>query len=163
MLLPGKFVTACVALGGFGVLSSGLLQTPPAIHGAAPASLTVQSSGVSSVSSYIASICHQADTQLTPQIASLAHTSEAFIGKNATTARLQFEGMANSVSGRMSLAAWLPQGATFWWSGNTQTAIQNANSQAANAAGKIPAVRAVRANIDHLSSLHPALSLTHGF
>jgi hypothetical protein len=68
--------------------------------------------------------------------------------------------MGNAVIARLSLDAWLPVNK----SGRPQIDLQATTSQTRAFASKLPVTKAVQGQVDRLSDLKPALSLSpYGF
>ena len=154
MLITGKLV--CVSIGALTLAGSALLKMPgPTGHGllAGPGNEVSQSA-----SSEIGAIYREASAEISPRIQSLPDTASAFVRSNATTARLQFEGMANAFPSLSAAAASLPGTATYLMKGGVPVVIQDSSSEANRLADKMPVVKAWKSNIEHLANLHPALS-----
>jgi hypothetical protein len=154
MLTSGKFVTGCFGFGVLAFMGTALLQLPVSEH----ASVAQASPTVDSTLAQADAVGRQASEAIKPRLATLANATAAFVGKNETTARLQFAGMANSLSAHTSLAAWLPGLVSDMIGTDAQVAAQAAGDHAINLAGQIPAVKSVKTDISHLAAIHPALS-----
>jgi hypothetical protein len=77
--------------------------------------------------------------QLPSQINALPHQAGEFLRRNATTARLQLEGMRNSITGHLGSGAWLAGGVSGWVKGG-ELAARQASSNAPTFAHKVPVV-----------------------
>lgn len=67
---------------------------------------------------------------------SFSDSSDVFLRRNATTARLQWESMVNTVPAQLAGTEWLPRDQPYW----IQGAAQEAGSEADALARKIPVV-----------------------
>jgi hypothetical protein len=106
------------------------------------------------------SFVRQASDELSPKLNAIADWTNDVVSSNATTARLQFDGMANTIESHFSLDAWLPGSARYWTHGGVKVAAKATSSDAIAIAGKMPGVTSVRSNIQRLSDMHPALHIS---
>lgn len=118
MLTPAKFVYGCVGFGALGFLGVYVLQMPvvqnslKAQSNSGKMSIEVQESLSEAGRTY-----SEASAAANANLQSISHVTNAFLNSNATTARLQFEGMANSLS-LPALGVHLPSRAASSPSGN---------------------------------------------
>jgi hypothetical protein len=146
MLITGKL--ACAGIGALALAGSALLP-----------SLGSAGNGLSrTVSDQISAMYRETAAEISPRLHSLPDTAAAFVRSNATTARLQFEGMANAFPNASDFAARLPGTAADLIQGGVPGAIQDSTAEAVEISGKIPAIKAWKSNMGHLANLHPALN-----
>jgi len=158
MLVPGKF--AYVFIGAVTLIGAALIPAPDPTDPSAAQSALVDAGNEFSQTAFnqIDLVYREASAEISPRLQSLPYTADAFVRSNATTARLQFEGMANALPSFTDFAARLPGTAAYWIQGGVPGAIQNSRAEADTLAGKIPAVNAWKMDLDHLANLHPALN-----
>jgi hypothetical protein len=160
MMTAGKFFSGSLALGALTVLGSALMQMsssdrPAHLQGPLASVILAQGACQRVSSLYLA-----ASSEISPSLRSFATVSSAALSSNATTAQLQLEAMGNAVIARLSLDAWLPVNK----SGRPQMDLQATTSQTRAFASKLPVTKAVQGQVDRLSDLKPALSLSpYGF
>ena len=159
MLTAGRFFSGSLALGALTVLGSALMQMsssdhPSHLQGPLASAILAQSACQRVNSVYLA-----ASAEISPSLQSFATVAGAYARANATTARLQFEGMENAVVARLSLDAWLPSGKS-----RPQIDLQGTSSQTRALAAKMPGVKVVQGQVDRLSDLKPGLNISpYGF
>jgi|SRR5580698_838476 hypothetical protein len=157
MLLTGKLVW--LSIGALTVAGSALLQMADPGHSGAQRMLGSAGDAISqTASNQIGTVYREASAQISPRLQSLPNTAGAFLRSNAATARLQFEGMANALPDLSSFASRLPGTAANLIHGGVPVAVQESTAEANSLAGKIPAVKAWKSNVDHMANMHPALS-----
>jgi len=141
----GTFFLAVIALFGVCFLNPSAAGRQAGIHGA---------DGILQVAAVQAnSMLRDASLQLPANMRGFSTTASAFVENNLATAKLQFKGMETTIAANVSGFGWLrPEPPSL------QQATQDASIGAHNLARKMPVVNALRANMDHLSSLHPILS-----
>jgi hypothetical protein len=100
-----------------------------------------------------ASICRQTFDNAAPELRSFADASDAFISSNATTARLQFEGMENTVATHLALDAWVPGDAPNPARAGVQVAADATGIQAIAVAARIPAVRSIKSSLERVTGV----------
>jgi hypothetical protein len=98
-----------------------------------------------------------ASSEVAPQLKTLADSTTAFVSNNATTGRLQFEGMANEVKSHMSVDALTPNGTPQWAHGGIQQAAQVSGGQMISLSAKLPVVQAMKSGVVRLGDLQPSL------
>jgi len=139
MLTFRKFAFRSSVAGSLALLSAALLHTSlvnsMSQSGSASALDSIADSAIAHVDSTISSI----SAELPYQIKAIPHQAGEFLSRNATTARLQFEGMKNSITAHLGSGAWLGGGASGWVKGGAQAARQ-ATSKAPTFARKVPVV-----------------------
>lgn len=158
MLTAGKFLSGSITLGALTVLGSALLQVPSAGHpahlqGPLPSAILAQSACDRVNAVYLA-----ASTQISPSLRSFVAAASFYVSTNATTARLQLEGMENAVVARLSLDAWLPSKAP----NLRQIDLQGASNQTRALATRMPVVKAVQTDMNRFVDLKPAFDLAPG-
>jgi len=95
-------------------------------------------------SSFSAGLPHRLDA--------LPHQASLFLQRNATTARLQLEGMKNTITARLNAGGGLGRGALQWVEGGAKMAQTGAKAHAL--AGTVPAVtNALDSTRQHLASM----------
>lgn len=158
MLLHGKL--AFVGIGALTLVGSALLQMPGLGHGSrAQVALGGAGGEISQVASnQVGSVYHEVAAEISPRVQSFPDAASAFMRSNATTARLQFEGMANAYPNFSAFIAHLPGTASYLIKGGVPGAVQDSRAEANSLAAKIPAVKAWKSDIDHMANLHPALN-----
>jgi hypothetical protein len=117
MRSTAKFVLGCVVLLSVLVGGASLVQ---AAGGTNPE--------IQLPAAQVLFLAHSVAGEFPDDYASFSHSACVFIRGNATTARLQFEGMENSVPSLAVVAAWLP--------GSTSNLARNGAKNAARAAGE---------------------------
>lgn len=155
MLITGKLVFA--GIGALALAGSALLPTLGSAHGQSLLGSTGDALG-RTVSDQISTMYRETAAEISPRLHSLPDTTAAFVRSNATTARLQAEGMANAFPNASDFAARLPGTAADVIHGGVPVAIQGSTAAATEFSGKIPAIKAWKSNMDHLANLHPALN-----
>ena len=107
MLTFRKFAFRSSVAGSLALLSAALLHTSlvnsMSQSGSASALDSIADSAIAHVDSTISSI----SAELPYQIKAIPHQAGEFLSRNATTARLQFEGMKNSITAHLGSGAWL--------------------------------------------------------
>ncbi|MDR3772182.1 MAG: hypothetical protein P4L26_02475 [Terracidiphilus sp.] len=102
--------------------------------------------------------------ELTPQLKFMTSNAGVFVKHNLVTARLQFAGMANSVSARFTRSDWLPTGAPNWMKGGATAAVQKASGKANDLANKVPVVdRAISSASNSMKGVRDAVSNSSSF
>jgi hypothetical protein len=155
MLITGKLV--CAGIGALALAGSALLPSVGSSHGQGMLGTTGNALG-RTVSDQISTMYRETAAEISPRLHSLPDTAAAFVRSNATTARLQAEGMANAFPNASDFASRLPGTAADVIQGGVPVAVQNSTAAAIQLSGKIPAIKALKSNMDHLASLHPALN-----
>jgi hypothetical protein len=80
------------------------------------------------------------------------------VRRNATSARLQFESMKNSLPSSFALSRWIPTSTSSWIQDGVQTASQAAGNKPGTIAKKIPVVNGALNSADaHISALRESL------
>jgi len=152
MLALTKSVFGCSVLGTVVLL---FLQTP--IAGRQFDEYGFPSSDSSqilvTVSSQADSMLREAATEIPANLHSYSVTAGAFVRGNATTARLQLESMKGTLAS-ISVRDWLPRGPN-WVQDGFQQAYQFSHSKTNVAAGKMPIVTMVKADMNHMADTHP--------
>jgi hypothetical protein len=160
MLIPGKFVFGCLGFGVASFLGTSLLQVPAIGHASlGQGSSSTAGNALQTAIDQAGSVYREASADVAPKLRSFADAGSTFVSSNATTARLQFEGMQSSVAAHLSIDAWVPDDAPYWVRGGVQVAAQATGSQAIVLAGKNPVVRALKSNLERLAGAHPSISL----
>jgi hypothetical protein len=97
--------------------------------------------------------------QLPYRFASFFHSAGPAARNNANDARLQIEGMKNSLPHAFAFTDWFPKGGFGWMKNPAQKAQQMAGGDPANLAKKIPIVNgAVQSADDHIAVLKQSLN-----
>jgi len=131
-----SFVFGSLALFGAVTLQMFLAASEQGRSGASSSAISgFADTAISRVDSATSSI----SAGLPYQMKSFPHQAALFFRSNATTARLQFEGMKNAVTSHMSLAAWTGHKAPNWIQSPAQMA-QAGGSEAHALAQKVPVV-----------------------
>ena len=100
------------------------------------------------------SVYRQAAVETGPQLQSFYMTGSAFARANATTARLQLQGMGNGLAYYLSTDAW-QQGNAPYWLRNGVAGVEQASTLASAKAMPISSV--VQSNLERLTDGHPSL------
>jgi hypothetical protein len=159
MLGSGKFLYGCFGFGAMAFMATALLQVPAAHPNAGMRGISsVANSDGSGAAAQVTSLCNDIAAQVGPQIKYATDVTGAFVSKNATTARLQFEGMTNAVMAHMDAGAWVPDSAPAWMRGGAAVAAQATTSEAVQLSQKLPVVKAVKSSLSRLSDVHPSFS-----
>lgn len=152
MLQLGKFACGLLGFGSVAMLGAAMLTGSFGAHTQEPFAGVLNTALAEASSAY-----RDASAEVTPQLKSLAGSTSAFVSSNATTGRLQVEGMANSVQSHMSIDAWTPNGAPQWTQGGIQQAAQVSGGQMISLSTKIPMVQAIKSSVVHLGNVTPSL------
>jgi hypothetical protein len=137
-----------------------LLQ-PPSTGGQSHAQRSPSSAGdalLQNANAQADAIYRQASIQFGPQLRSFYASSRAFVRSNAITARLQLQGIGNTLSTDLSIDAWRHGSTPYWIQTGVQGAAQASGGKTLALAGSMPVVKAVRSNLDRLANAHPSLS-----
>lgn len=160
MLILAKFICGCFSIGALALLGMALLQPPstgnqPDAQGApsSAADALLENAAVQAGSIY-----RQASIQFGPQLQSFYADSSAFVRSNATTGRLQLEGLGNSLAFNLSIDAWRQISTPYWIQTGFQGAVQASGEQTLSLARSMPVVVAVRSDLDRFANAHPSLS-----
>jgi hypothetical protein len=155
MLITGKL--ACVGIGALALAGSALMPSLGSTNGQGLLGSAGNAFG-RTVSDQICIMYRETAAEISPRLHSLPDTTAAFVRSNATTARLQAEGMANAFPNASDFAARLPGTAADVLQGGVPGAVQGSTAEAIALSSKIPSVRALKSNMDHLANLHPVLN-----
>jgi hypothetical protein len=157
MRILRKFACGCFVLVALTFLGSLLFQIS-AIENPSQAQGSSSIAGnalIQMASAQADSVYRQASVEIAPNLKSFAASSGAFVHSNATTARLQFEGMTNSLPSLFAVNDWLPRSAPYWSQEGVEGAIQASSSQAMTLSNKFPVVKAVKSSVGRLTEAHP--------
>jgi hypothetical protein len=159
MLILKKFACGCFGLGALTSLGMVLLQMPSMdSHSRAQTSSSIAGNAlIQLASAEVDSIYREASDEIAPNLKSFAASSNAFVRSNATTARLQFEGMANSFPSVFAINDWLPRSAPDWTKSGVPGVIQAAGGKAITVSNKIPVVQSLKSSIGRMADMHPSL------
>jgi hypothetical protein len=156
MLSLAKFICGCFGGAAAMLLAMSLLHLPSmdANAGVSPSftsDLLLQNTVAQADSVY-----RQA-AETGPQLQSFYITGSAFARANATTARLQLQGMGNGLAYYLSLDAWR-RGNEPYWMRNGIAGVEQASSEKTLAAAKaMPISSVVQSNLERLANGHPSL------
>jgi hypothetical protein len=140
-----KFVLGSVVLVSVVLVGANLVQTT----GMGP------QSEVQAAAAQVNFMAHRVASMLPDNFDSFSKSTGAFVRSNATTARLQFEGMKNTLPSSFALSQWMPGSA----SNLIQSSAQKAGSNVGTAAKKIPVVNgAMHSANEHIASLRQSLN-----
>jgi len=154
MLTTGKFVLGCAGFGIGSFLCMALLGIAPLGHpSVAQGSSSSAGNAVQTAIDQAGLLCQQTFDNAVPELRSFADAGDAFISSNATTARLQFEGMKNTVATHLTLDAWVPGDAPNSVRAGVEVAAEATGIQAIAVATRIPAVRSLKSNLERLSGV----------
>jgi hypothetical protein len=93
------------------------------------------------------------------RVASFFHSAGPAARSNANNARLQIEGMKNSLPHAFAFSDWFPKNALGWAKNPAQKAQQIAGGDPTNISKKIPVVNgAVRSADEHITALKQSLN-----
>lgn len=159
MAISAKSVCSCLGFGILAFLGVAALQISGTDVSLAKASSSLSDQRAQAMLTESGSLLRQASSNLVPKLKSFSDATSEFVSSNATTARLQLDGMSNTITTHLSLEAWLPGFRPAWTRGGAQVAAKATTGQAIAIAEKMPAVNAVRSNVQHLSDLHSALHI----
>jgi hypothetical protein len=142
MLNFRKATFGCLFLGSLVLLCAAALQTPLAApgRGQSGASSGALAGFAESASSRVDSFISSISAEIPDQVKAFPHQASVFLRKNATTARLQFEGMKNSVTAHLRLSGWFGPSGPNWIQSGAQTASQAGGNKARTLARKVPVV-----------------------
>src|SRR5580658_1930267 len=132
MPLLRKFACGCFIVGALTALGMVILQVPEAgnrFHAQSSSSIAGNAL-IQLASSQADSVYHEASSEIVPNLKSLGASSSALVHSSAITARLQFEGMANSLPSLFAVNSWLPRGAPYWTQSGLEGAVQVSSGQA---------------------------------
>ena len=148
MFTLAKFALGCFVVGALTLAGSSLL--PPSMR----ADL-----GLQTATSQADFMLRRVAAQFPSDIHSFSTSTGAFVRSNATTARLQFEGMKNSLPSSAALGSWMPSSTSSWIQSGAQAASQAAGSKPGTFAKKIPVVNgAVNSANEHIAALRQSLN-----
>jgi hypothetical protein len=154
MHTTGKFVLGCAGFGIVSFLCLALLGIAPWGHSSlAQGSSSPAGNAVQTALDQAGSLCRQTFDNAAPELRSFADASDAFISSNATTARLQFEGMKNTVATHLALDAWVPGDAPNSVRAGHQVAAEATGIQAIAVATRIPTVRSLKSNLERVTGV----------
>jgi hypothetical protein len=160
MFIPAKFICRCFSIGALALLGMALLRPPstgnrPNAQGApsSAADALLENAAVQADSIY-----RQASIQFGPQLQSFYADSSVFVRSNATTGRLQLEGIGDSLSYNLSIDAWRQIRTPYWIQTGFQGAVQATGEQTLSLARSMPIVIAVRSDLDRFANAHPSFS-----
>lgn len=165
MISLTKLVFGFAGVGAAAFLGASLLQlpTPGSQSGALGASSDPAATLLQGASAQTDSMLRRAATEIPANLQSFSTSAGAIVRGNATTARLQLEGMAmqlgamkNSLAPN-SLRNWLPSGPN-WIQNGVQVATQASSDKTRNLAQKMPVVNAVKSDLSRFADAHPMLS-----
>jgi hypothetical protein len=154
MLTAGKFLSGSLVLGTLTVLGAALIQTSNNgrlhLQGPVASVLLAQTAcqRLDSVSSAITA-------EVSPYLHDFPERFRAFVSANATTARLQYEGMRNDLIAQFHLGTWLPSTKTDL----LQAGSEQARSQTKALAAKMPMTQAAHTSVGHMVQAAPAFHL----
>ena len=144
-----KFVFGSVVLVSLLLLAANLVQTT----GVGP------QNEVQATAAQITFQAHRVAAMLPDNFDSFSKSSGAFLRSNATTARLQFEGMKNSIPTSFAFSQWVPGSAGNLIQSSAQKASMAVGGNAGTAAKKIPVVNSALNSADqHIASLKQSLN-----
>ncbi|HEY1901231.1 MAG TPA: hypothetical protein VGG56_02295 [Terracidiphilus sp.] len=160
MLTLTKFICGCFGIGALAILGTSLVQAPgnssqSVAHGS---SLSTGDALMQTASAQVDSIARQASAELGPRLRSLSANGGVFVRSNATSARLQLEGMANGLSFYLSADAWRHGETPYWIRTGVRGAVQTSGEKTIAMARNMTIVRACKSNMEHLADLGPSLS-----
>ncbi len=93
-----------------------------------------------------------------PRLRYFATSSGAFMHANLITARLQFEGMKNTVVADLSIDAWRSNLDPSWIHGGVQGVRQASTQKTLAMAQSMPQVTVVKTQLQRLGDAHPSLA-----
>jgi hypothetical protein len=144
MLTLAKYLLGTVAALTLVILGASILKNGP-------------QSQVQMIAFEIDTTAHQLGSSL--NFHSVSGSASAFVNGNATTAKLQIEGMKNSLPRSAAFSAWVPRSTPNWIQNGAQQAAAMAGNKPGALAGKIPVVNgALNATSEHIASLRQSLS-----
>ncbi len=151
MLTAGKILSGSLVLGTLTVLGAALIQTSnnERLHFQGPVASVLLTQ---TACQRLDSVAYAISAEVSPYLQNVPERFRAFVSANATTARLQIEGMRNDLVAQFHLTTWLPANKTDL----LQAGTQQARSQTQALAAKMPMVKAVQ---DNVSQVKPALHL----
>jgi hypothetical protein len=148
MLTLAKFVLGCFVVGALTLAGSSLL--PPSMR---------TELGLETATSQADFMLRRVGAQFPTDIHTFSASTGAFVRSNATTARLQLEGMKNSLPSSFALGSWMPSSTSSWIQNGAQLASQAAGSKPGTFAKKIPVVNgAVNSANEHIAALRQSLN-----
>jgi hypothetical protein len=156
MLTLTKFVCGCFGIGAAALLGVALIEAPgPHAQG------SVANSGdavIQSAAAEAGTIYRQVSMEVGPKVHYFAISSGAFVRGNLLTARLQFEGMRNTIAADLSIDAWRTAPAPGWMQNGVQGARQASTQRTLAMAGSMPQVTVVRSELQRFADAHPSLA-----
>lgn len=161
MITLTKLVFSCTGVGAAALLGTSLLQVPGPVGSS---NAQDASSGILQAASVQADfMLRRATTYIPSNLQYFSTAAGAFVRSNATSARLQLEGigmqfdaMKNSLA-PSSLRNWLPDGPN-WIQNSVQSASQASSDKTRNLAQKMPVVSVIKSDLNHLANTHPMLN-----
>jgi hypothetical protein len=148
MLTLAKFALGCFIVGALTLAGSSLL--PPSMR---------SELGLETATSQADFMLRRVGAQFPSDMHSFSTSTGAFVRSNATSARLQLDGMENSLPSSYSLSSWMPSNTSSWIQTGAQAASQAAGSKPGTFAKKIPVVNgAVNSANEHIAALRQSLN-----
>jgi hypothetical protein len=152
LLTHGKAVHSYLGFGVLALLGTALLQIPSVDYSTQAQTDSPTTAGeLHSIRTAFDGVYSEACAEFAPSIQSFTQAAGTFVDSNATTARLQFAGMANSLSFSIH-GDWLPAGSP----AATQTASLQSQTFAIPASGSL----APRKSSLHRPGAHPPAHLS---
>ena len=142
MLTLKKAAFGSFAFGSLALFGAALFQTMlsvPGQQGQSGASFAAVSGYADAATLRVESAMSDVSASVPDGVKSFPHEAALFLRRNGTTARLQFEGMKNSITARLSLSAWTGHSSPNWIQSGAQLA-QAGGGQAHSLARKVPVV-----------------------
>jgi hypothetical protein len=154
MLSLTKFIFGCFGGAAAMLLAMSLLRLPSMDANAGVSPSVTSDLFLQNAVAQADSVYRQAAVETGPQLQSLYMTGSAFARANATTARLQLQGMGNGLAYYLSADAWR-QGNAPYWMRNGVAGVEQASTLVSAKAMPISSV--VQSNLERLTGGHPSL------
>ena len=154
MLTAGKFLSGSLVLGTLTVLGAALIQTSnhEKLHFEGPvASVLLAQTACGRLNS----INYAISAEVSPYLQNLPERTRVFVSSNATTARLQLEGMENALAAEFHFNTWLPSTKSDLLEARTGKAHLPSRTLTA----KLPTVSTVSDSVNRLVEIKPAIKL----
>ncbi|HUD15471.1 MAG TPA: hypothetical protein VMQ56_17600 [Terracidiphilus sp.] len=152
MLSLIKFMFGCFGGAAAMLLAMSLLHPPSQDANAGVSPSVTSDLFLQNAVAQADSVYRQAAVETGPQLQSFYMTGSAFARANATTARLQLQGMGSGLAYYLSIDAWRPRNAPYWLR-NGLAGVEQASSEKTIAAAKaMPISSVVQSNLSAAAS-----------
>ena len=155
MLSLRKVTFGTFFVGSLVLLSASMLRTPLATFGPGGTSSGFADAALNRADAAISSF----SASIPDAVKAFPHEANVFLRRNATTARLEFEGMKNAVSSHLNLSSWLGGSGRDLVQNGTQIASKVDGNKARTLARKVPLVNsAMDATRDRVNAVSQSVT-----